>query len=257
MSRHLIVAFIFSAMLLSARAQTIEIPRQTKTPAPLPPRQSVSSSSRAQVTRASRTAVAPLQQQLPSLVDVQTVDPTIVIDLRYATEHNVTGHQLYPNGTKAMILPSVAQQLAGAQLYLKQFRYRLKIWDAYRPKSAQELLWKYASKDQYVANPEKGFGSMHSYGVSVDATLVDDWSQDVTMPTKFDQFTPQAMLRYAGHDPIVKQHLALLQKAMAHNNFYGLRVEWWHFTTADWKKYVPYWEDKQMSQTGETPSPKS
>ena len=156
-----------------------------------------------------------------------------------------------------MILPSVAQQLAGAQLYLKQFRYRLKIWDAYRPKAAQELLWKYASKDQYVANPEKGFGSMHSYGVSVDATLVDDWSQDVTMPTKFDQFTPQAMLRYNGGDPLVKQHLALLQKAMAHNNFYGLRVEWWHFTTADWKKYVPFWEDKQMSQTGESPSPKS
>ena len=62
---------------------------------------------------------------------------------------------------------------------------------------------------------------------------------------------------YAGRDPLVKQHLTLLQLAMAHNNFYGLRVEWWHFTTADWKKYVPYWEDKQMSQTGDTPAPKS
>ena len=193
----------------------------------------------------------------PQLVDIAMVDPTIVIDLRYATEHNVTGHALYPPGMRALVLPSVAQQLAGTQNYLKQFRYRLKIWDAYRPKEAQELLWKYASKDQYVANPEKGFGSMHSYGVSVDTTLVDDWSQDASMPTKFDEFTPQAMLRYAGRDPLVKQHLTLLQRAMAHNNFYGLRVEWWHFTTADWKKYVPYWEDKQMSQTGESPSPKS
>src|SRR5213079_3277971 len=110
----------------------------------------------------------------PQLVDIAMVDPTIVIDLRYATEHNVTGHPLYPRGMRALILPSVAQQLAGAQ----------------------NLLWKYASKDQYVANPEKGFGSMHSYGVSVDATLVDDWSQDASMPTKFDEFTPQAMLRY-------------------------------------------------------------
>ena len=193
----------------------------------------------------------------PQLVDIATVDPTIVIDLRYATEANVTGHALYPRGTHAMILPSVAQQLAGAQKWLKQFRYRLKIWDAYRPKGAQELLWKYASKDQYVANPEKGFGSMHSYGVSVDATLVDDWSQDATMPTKCDEFTPQAMMGYTGRDPLVKQHLTLLQLAMAHNNFYGLHVEWWHFTTADWKKYVPYWEDKQMSQTGDAPAPKS
>src|SRR5207247_5436996 len=114
------------------------------------------------------------------LVDIATVDPTIIIDLRYATEHNVTGHQLYPPGIRALVLPTVAQQLAGAQNYLKQFRYRLKIWDAYRPKEAQETLWKCAPKDQYVANPEKGFGSMHSYGVSVDATLVDDWSQDAS-----------------------------------------------------------------------------
>ena len=190
----------------------------------------------------------------PQLVDIATVDPTIIIDLRYATEQNVTGHALYPRGTKALILPSVAQQLAGAQKYLRQFRYRLKIWDAYRSKEAQELLWKYAAKDQYVANPEKGFGSMHSYGVSVDATMVDDWSQDVTMPTRFDEFTPQAMMGYTGHDPTVKQHLTLLQLAMAHNNFYGLRVEWWHFTTADWKRYVPYWEDPTMSQA-EKPSP--
>ncbi len=184
----------------------------------------------------------------PALVDIATVDPTIVIDLRYATEHNVTGHALYPRGTRAMVLPSVAQQLAGAQAWLKQFRYRLKIWDAYRPKEAQQLLWKYAGKEQFVANPEKGFGSMHSYGVSVDATLVDDWSQDATMPTKFDEFTPQAMMGYVGRDPLVKQHLTLLQLAMCHHNFYGLHVEWWHFTTADWKKYVPYWEDPTMSE---------
>src|ERR1700692_132346 len=135
-----------------------------------------------------------LQAADPELVDISKVDPTIVIDLRYATEHNVTKHALYPRGTRALILPSVAQQLAGAQSYLKQYRYRLKIWDAYRPKEAQELLWKYAHKDEFVADPGKGFGSMHSYGVSVDATLVDDWSQDASMPTKFDEFTPQAMM---------------------------------------------------------------
>src|SRR5947207_15470766 len=243
------------AVFGSAHAQIVEIPRETQVPVPLPPLHWVSSPPHAQIAHVTRAPVVP-RPALPEFVDVTKVDPTIIIDLKYASEHNVTGHQLYPNGARALVLPSVAQQLAGAQAYLKQFRYRLKIWDAYRPKDAQELLWKYAQKDQYVANPERGFGSMHSYGVSIDATLVDDWSQDAVMPTKFDQFTPQAMLRYTGRDPLVKQHLTLLQLAMAHNNFYGLRVEWWHFTTADWKKYVPYWEDKQMSQTGESPSPK-
>jgi zinc D-Ala-D-Ala dipeptidase len=228
MSRRLVVAFVFVATMSILRA------------APEP----------------RESGPAPRAADL-ELVDIAKVDPTIVIDLRYATDKNVTGHALYARGMRAMVLPQVAQQLAGAQAYLKQFNYRLKIWDAYRPKEAQELLWKYAARDQYVANPEKGFGSMHSYGVSVDATMIDDWSQEVTMPTKFDEFTPQAMMIYSGRDPLVKQHLTLLQKAMSHNNFYGLRVEWWHFTTADWKKYIPWWEDKQMSQSGDTPAPKS
>src|SRR5437667_11114998 len=147
------------------------------------------------ISAAAMSVMQASQAANPEFVDIAKVDPTIVIDLRYATEHNVTGHALYPRGAAALALPSVAQQLAGAQAYLKQFRYRLKIWDAYRPKEAQELLWKYASKDQYVANPEKGFGSMHSYCVSVDARLVDDWSEDASMATKLDEFTRQAMLR--------------------------------------------------------------
>jgi len=226
MSRRLIVAFVFAATMSTLLA------------APEP-----------------REGGPTARAASPEFVDIAKVDPTIIIDLRYATEKNVTGRALYPSGMRALVLPSVAQQLAGAQAYLKQYRYRLKIWDAYRPKEAQEQLWKFAGDGEYVANPEKGFGSMHSYGVSVDATLVDDWSQEATMPTKFDEFTPQAMMYYHGRDPVVRQHLNLLQKAMSHNNFYGLRVEWWHFTTADWKKYIPWWEDKQMSQLGDIPAP--
>src|SRR5438105_14446755 len=189
------ICLAWFALLLSARAQTIEIPREPKMAIPLAPPHAASTAPRAQIAHVSRARAVPLREP-PELVDVAKVDPTIVIDLRYATEHNVAGRALYPPGTTALILPSVAQQLAGAQAWLKQFRYRLKIWDAYRPKEAQELLWKYAQKDQFVSNPEKGFGSMHSYGVSVDATLVDDWSQDASMPTKFDEFTAQAIMGY-------------------------------------------------------------
>jgi zinc D-Ala-D-Ala dipeptidase len=178
----------------------------------------------------------------PDLVDIKTVAPSIVIDLRYATPNNITGHELYPHGTRALILPSVARQLAAAQHFLRGYHYGLKIWDAYRPKEAQELLWKFAHKGDYIANPENGFGSTHSYGVSVDATLVDGHGREVRMPTGFDSFTPAAMLRYQGNDVAVRNHLTLLQVAMGGNNFYGLHIEWWHFTTADWKKYVPYWE---------------
>jgi zinc D-Ala-D-Ala dipeptidase len=165
-----------------------------------------------------------------------------VIDLRYATSHNITGRALYPPGTRALILPSVAQQLASAQKFLCQYGYGLKIWDAYRPKEVQTVLWQMAGKGDYVADPETGFGSAHSWGISVDATLVDNWRNPVSMPTDFDQFTPAAMMYYQGSDSLIRTHLRLLQVAMAGNRFYGLRTEWWHFTTTDWKKYVPYQE---------------
>jgi D-alanyl-D-alanine dipeptidase len=176
--------------------------------------------------------------QLP-LVEIRTVAPSIMIDLRYATSNNVTGRALYPRGMRAFVLPSVAQQLAGAQKFLRQYEYGIKIWDAYRPKEAQQLLWKLAHKGDYITNPDTGPGSMHTWGVSVDATLVDVWGREMTMPTGFDEFTPAAMMYYEGGDPTTRAHLRLLQVAMAANNFYGLRIEWWHFTTADWKKYVP------------------
>jgi len=80
---------------------------------------------------------------------------------------------------------------------------------------------------------------MHTWGVSVDATIVDDWSRPVSMPTDFDDFTPAAMLHYTGTDPLIRTHLYLLQSAMARAGFYGLRTEWWHFTASDWRRYVP------------------
>jgi zinc D-Ala-D-Ala dipeptidase len=183
----------------------------------------------------------------PQLVDIRKVDPTIVIDLRYATSNNVTGRPLYPPGMPALVIPSVARQLAAAQHFIRGYHYRLKIWDAYRPKQVQELLWRLAHKGDYIANPESGFGSTHSYGVSVDATLVDSHGQDVQMPTGFDSFTPAAMLNYHGDNVSIRNHLYLLQYAMGQNNFCGLRIEWWHFTSADWKKYVPY---KEALKTG-------
>ena len=38
---------------------------------------------------------------------------------------------------------------------------------------------------------------------------------------------------------VVRANLKLLQKAMAHGGFYGLRTEWWHFCAADWKRFDP------------------
>lgn len=190
------------------------------------------------------------------LVDIKSVAPTIVIDLRYATANNVTGRPLYSPGMRAYVIPSVALQLAGAQKFLRNYNTGIKIWDAYRPKQAQELLWQLAHKGDYVTNPEGGVGSLHSWGVAVDATLVDIWGHELKMPTGFDEFTPEAAMYYHGADPVVQSHLRLLQVAMAANNFYGLRIEWWHFVTSDWKKYVPASEIEKKTDANAGPAAK-
>ena len=182
------------------------------------------------------------------LVDIKSVDPTIVIELRYAGANNLVGHALYPLGTPALIRPEVAWRLATAQAFLKRDQYRLKIWDAYRPKSVQVRLWQAAHHNDYVADPQTGTGSLHSWGVAVDATLVDKWNRDVRMPTDFDDFTPAAMWHYQGADRAIGYHLHLLQITMRNAGFWGSRTEWWHFTIAEWQKYLPREEAEHAMQ---------
>ena len=99
------------------------------------------------------------------LVDIKTVDPTIVIELRYAGANNLTGRALYVPKTPALVRPEVASRLVAAQAILSRHHYGLKIWDAYRPKSVQMQLWQAVHNNAYVADPRVGAGSMHSRGL--------------------------------------------------------------------------------------------
>src|SRR6266481_4289206 len=182
------------------------------------------------------------------LVDVQSVDPTIVVELRYAGRNNRIGHPLYPLGTRALARPEVASALAVAQAFLRRYQCGLKIWDAYRPAAVQAKLWQASPNSDYVANPEIDVGSLHSWGIAVDATLVDSRNRDVRMPTDFDEFTPAAMEPYMGSSFEIGGRARLLKYAMHKAGFAGLRTEWWHFTIADWQKYLPPEKAKSAAQ---------
>jgi len=187
------------------------------------------------------TLLVPLhgsQAAEPVLVDIQKLDPTIVVELRYASSRNVAGRPLYPPDMTAMVHPEIADRLMKAQSYLRGRGYRLKIWDAYRPKEAHEQLWRTYQNTDYVADPAAG-GSLHTWGIAVDATMVDTKGREVKMPTDFDDFTPAAMLYYKGSDEKVRRNLRTLQTAMARAGFYGLRTEWWHFVAKGWKNFQP------------------
>ena len=175
----------------------------------------------------------------PEFVDIKAADRSIVIELRYASPNNFTKRPIYPAEMPALVRPRVAERLVVAQKYLKEKGYGLKIWDAYRSSSAQKRLFQAMRHRSYVADPEGEIGSMHTRGAAVDATLVDSRGREVAMPTDFDNFTPASLLTYQGNQPQVRANLKLLQKAMAHGGFYGLRTEWWHFCAPEWARYSP------------------
>lgn len=171
------------------------------------------------------------------LVDLKAGDPTIVIELRYATDRNVTRRAIYPEGTACLVRKGVAERLRWAQSLLRQHGFGLKIWDAYRPVTAQRALFDWAKKPRFVADPDKL--ALHTWGVAVDATLVDAQGRDVPMPTDFDEFSPAAAMRYVGTNSLVARNLKILQGAMGGAGFYGTGSEWWHFIARNWREYGP------------------
>lgn len=153
--------------------------------------------------------------------------PDICVDLKYARTDNFTGQRIYAfedvylrYGT-VMKLKAVHEELAGQGL-------QLKIWDGFRPVSAQFALWEICPDDTYVADPNKGF-SNHSRGFAVDVTLLDAAGREMEMPSDFDDFSARADRDYSDCTPEAAKNARLLETAMEKHGFSGYIGEWWHF----------------------------
>lgn len=173
------------------------------------------------------------------LVDVRKFDPSIVVEMRYATPRNCVGEVIYAPDFPCLTRPDTAVRLRIVEELLHNWGYRLKIWDGYRPQEAQNVLYKRWAGKGFVANPDQGPGSLHSWGLAVDATMVDLLGRDVAMPSGFDVFSPEASAIYKGADKGAAFHLHLLQGAMGVAGFTGIRNEWWHFAVKDWASHQP------------------
>jgi zinc D-Ala-D-Ala dipeptidase len=169
----------------------------------------------------------------PDLVDLQTVNPRIRIELRYATTDNFLGKAMY-RLNKCFLRREVAERLSKVQVDLEGLGLGLKVWDGYRPLSVQKEFWKLVSDERYVASPVKG--SRHNRAAAVDLTLVDRHGKELEMPTKFDDFT-EAAGAYAPCTERAAEHRKLLQRLMKTHGFEILPTEWWHFDAAGWEKY--------------------
>ncbi|MBC8044274.1 MAG: D-alanyl-D-alanine dipeptidase [Rhizobacter sp.] len=183
----------------------------------------------------SELTVSTSSQDAAKLVEVQKLNPRIKTDLRYATANNFMKKAVYPANARCVLIKSVAERLVRVQERLEKQGYGLKIYDAYRPLSAQWELWKVTPNENFVANPKKG--SKHNRGSAVDLTVVDKDGNELEMPTLYDAFVKEARSDYQNLPAKVLAHRKILHDAMKAEGFIPNSSEWWHFDAPDWKNY--------------------
>ena len=175
--------------------------------------------------------VLPIRPADDELLRVQAELPGIRVDLRYAGENNFTGRVIY-DFSEAWLRYGTVQKLRAAEESLNAQGYELLIWDAFRPQSAQYVLWSVVPDPVYVANPYGGHSS-HSNGGTVDITLVTLDGSPVEMPSGFDEFSPLADRDYSDVSPEAAEHARILERAMVVAGFVPYAGEWWHYADSD------------------------
>lgn len=168
------------------------------------------------------------------LVDVQKINPRILVEMRYATANNFMKKAVYKSA-RCLLQRSVAERLSRVQARLEQQGYGLKIYDAYRPLSAQWELWKVVPNPTFVADPRKG--SKHNRGSAVDLTLVDKNGNELEMPTEYDAFVKEARSDYMDLPEHQLRNRKILHDAMIAEGFIPNPSEWWHFDDPEWRKF--------------------
>jgi D-alanyl-D-alanine dipeptidase len=167
---------------------------------------------------------------MKKMTDLQSAIPGIVLDLRYASEHNFMHMAMYPRNTSHTFLRKpAAVALALVQKELNHAGYGIKIFDAYRPYAVTEKFWELVHDDRYVADPRKGSG--HNRGIAVDLTIIELKSKkELSMPTGFDNFTDSAHHDFMNLSEDVLKNRKLLKDTMEKYGFVSFSTEWWHYS---------------------------
>jgi D-alanyl-D-alanine dipeptidase len=167
----------------------------------------------------------------------------IAVDLRYATPHNFTGRDLYSPFDCAWLHRDAAAALERAVAWLAQHApgHTLLVLDALRPQRVQQQLWDALDGTGlriYLADPARG--SIHSYGMALDVTLLDADGRELDMGTGFDDMTelshPALEEGFLRAGALTGKQVAgrrLLRAAMVQAGFFGINTEWWHFDCGD------------------------
>ncbi len=175
------------------------------------------------------------------LIDIQTLDPSILVDLKYSSTDNFMNKNVYGKLKKAYLQADVAASLVLAQQFLKSqdSSLTLLVYDAVRPRSVQQYMWDYLDlpineKIKFVSNPKNG--SIHNFGSAVDLTIAKNDGTALDMGAKYDEIEkiayPRLEATFLAAGELTEAQInnrKLLRKVMKHAHFTGISTEWWHF----------------------------
>jgi len=194
----------------------------------------------AELAAAARSALPPSQPaglRTFDLVDLATLDPSLRLDIRYATTDNFLGAQVYERPVAKLQRPA-AMALLAAHRELAAQGLGLVVFDAYRPWFVTKIFADAtpAEMQHFVADPRQG--SRHNRGCAVDVSLYDlSTGELVAMPSGYDEFTARAYPDYPGGTSRQRHYREVLRAAMVRQGFTIYEHEWWHFDHADWREY--------------------
>jgi zinc D-Ala-D-Ala dipeptidase len=168
------------------------------------------------------------------LIDLQKLNPRILLDIRYATANNFVGQPVY-SSARCFLREEVAHKLDRIQKRCEARGLGLKVFDGYRPHFVQQVFWDLMPGSPYLADP--AIGSKHNRGAAVDLTLVDRLGNELLMPSGFDDFTEKAHRSYMELPQAAIASRFLLESLMESEGFIPLPHEWWHFDDQHWENY--------------------
>lgn len=171
------------------------------------------------------------------LVELTTLDPSIKLDIRYATRDNFLSTPVYSQA-RAFLQRPAAEALVRANRALRAKGYGLLIHDGYRPWYVTKVFWEATplSGKVFVADPAQG--SRHNRGCAVDLTMFDlATGKAVVMPGGYDEMSDRSYPMYPGGTTRQRALRELLRAAMEREGFRVFEAEWWHFDYRDWRAY--------------------
>lgn len=173
----------------------------------------------------------------PDLVELIRVDPSIKLDIRYASTRNFLSTPMYREARAFMQRPA-AEAVVRASHKLHDLGYGLLIHDAYRPWYVTKMFWDSVPDADHVFVADPTQGSRHNRGCAVDLTLYDlQTGQEPPMVSGYDEMTERAYPFYPGGTSLERWDRRLLRNTMESEGFTVYEEEWWHFDYKEWRKY--------------------